>query len=132
MRGVTMAILTIVILASVIIPIHGTDADTPARLYFFNTDNECIAEVILIPGEPLDGADIPFIAYKEWYDDDAQKVFAGRAFDSGDYIIRPYDAGNPPTKPSTDNSPDYTVPIIAGAVILVAIGAVACFFIFKK
>ena len=122
MRGVTMAILTIVILASVIIPIHGTDADTPARLYFFNTDNECIAEVI----------DIPFIAYKEWYDDDAQKVFAGRAFDSGDYIIRPYDAGNPPTKPSTDNGPDYTVPIIAGAVILVAIGAVACFFIFKK
>lgn len=133
MRGVLMTILAIAVISLAVIPIQGADADTPARLYFFDADNECIAEVILIPGERLNGDDIPWHgSNKEWYDDDAQKVYSGRTFESGDHIIRAYDIDHPPTPPKSDNGPS---PLLIGAsVVLVAavIALIGILVIFKK
>ena len=130
MRGPIMVMLAIVILVSVIVPIQGSEADTPTRLYFFNADNECIAEVILIPGEPLQTEDIPAckVGYA-WYDDNANIVHYGSTFGSGDYIIRAYDHNNPPSPPERD----YTIIAIAGTAIVVSLIALAAYLlIFKK
>ena len=132
MRMRTITILAVILAMAVLVPIQGADAETPARLYFFNDDNECIAEVILIPGEPLDGADIPWHgSYKEWYDDGAERVYAGRTFDSGDYIIRAYDTNHPPKLVQQEH--DYTVVIIASTVIVISVVAlIAYLVVFKK
>lgn len=132
MRGVILAVLAIAVMSAAVIPIQGTEADTPARLYFFDDDNVCIKEIILLPGEPIKGADIPpSVSGKSWYDDDATFVRDKVTFSSGDHIIRQYSDSNPPR--AVQQEPDYTLVIIAGTVIVVSIiGLVAYLFIFKK
>jgi len=128
MRSLKIIITVAAIIAMLTIPMAGSDAETPAKLYFFDADNVCVAEVVLLPGEPLNNDDIPWHgAYKEWYDEDAERVYAGRTFSSGDHIIKAYDISNPPTKPNGGNggglSTDTIALIISGAVALVAISA---------
>ena len=117
-----------------LIPIQGSDAETPVRLYFFDENNDCIAEIILIPGEPLNGADMPWHGTnKEWYDDGGERVYGNRTFESGDYIIKAYT--NPPVKPTDPSGNDGlsdTIIIAITIISMVGIIAVGCLLIFKK
>ena len=127
MRYLMIFALAVMIAGMAMIPAEVSDADTPARLYFFDADNVCIMEVVLLPGEPLNNDDIPWHgSYKEWYDDDALRVYGGRTFDAGDHIIRAYDINNPPKPPKTEGgglSADNIALIISGAVALIAFTA---------
>ena len=128
MRSPIITILAVILLVAVIVPADSSDADTPARLYFFDADNVCIAEIILMPGEPLNGADVPYHgSYKAWYDDHGNFVNGGMTFSSGDHIIKAYDIDNPPEK-VVDKGPDYSIPILVG-IIVVAVGVIVYLFI---
>lgn len=121
MRSPILIMLTIAVMIAGAVMIPGSDASSPARLYFFDDTNECIAEVILLPGEPLNSGDIPWHGdNKDWYDEDAVRVYPGRAFDAGDHIIKAYDTSSPPVKPSEPESIDLTPMTIAVAGILLA------------
>lgn len=130
MRSPIITILAVIILTATIVTAPGTDADTPARLYFFDADNVCIAEIILMPGEPLNPVDVPYHgSYKAWYDDHGNHVNGGTTFSSGDHIIKAYDRDHPPEK-VVDKGPDYT--IIIPVVILVATLGVIAYLAFKR
>ena len=134
MRSPIITILAVIILAVVIIPAEDTEADTPARLYFFNADNVCIAEIILMPGEPLNPVDVPYHgSYKAWYDDRGNHVNGGTTFSSGDHIIKAYDRDNPPPKRTGDESAkaiDYPIIILACAVL--CLGALVGYLYIKR
>ena len=121
MRSSLLAILAIAIVAMAVIPIQESDADTPTRLYFFDDDDRCIAEVILMPGEPLSGADVPYHGdNKLWYDDTGRVVYGGTMFESGDYIIKAYDDAHAPVPKEADDGPDYDIIAIAGVIAVLA------------
>ena len=130
MRSPILAILAIVILGAVVVPIQDSDADSPARLYFFDENNNLIKEMVLMPGERLMG-DIPAVATGwAWYDDDGYVVNLGRTFDSGDYIIKAYNYANHPTP--APETPNYGLIIGIIGIVAAVIGLSAYFFIFKK
>lgn len=123
MRSPLLAILAISVMIFAVIPIQESDADAPVRLYFFDDDDKCIAEVVLMPGEPLNSADMPYHGnYKKWYDDTGRIVNGGSTFESGDYIIKAYDDAHAPVRPQTeiDNGPHYNIPVIAGVIAVLA------------
>lgn len=134
MRSPIIAVTAVTILVLLMMTIPGAEADTPARLYFFDADNICIAEITLLPGEPLNPVDVPdHGSYKAWYDDHGIHVNGGRTFSSGDYIIKPYDIDNPPPK-RTDEEPakaiDYPIIILACAVL--CLGALVGYLYIKR
>lgn len=130
MRSLIISMLAVIITAVAIMPmIDGAEAEGPAEVYFFDADNVCIGQVYLIPGEPIKDTDIPWHgSYKEWYDEDARRIYAGVTFDAGPHTVKACDIYNPPTPPQKSGgggglSTETIALIISGAVALVAISA---------
>ena len=127
MRSLTISMLAVIITAVAIMPmIDGAEAEGPAEVYFFDADNVCIGQVYLIPGEPIKDTDIPWHGTaKEWYDEDARRIYAGVTFEAGPHTVRACDIYNPPTpsQKSGGLSTETIALIISGAVALVAISA---------
>lgn len=129
MRSLIISMLAVIITAVAIMPmIDGAEAEGPAEVYFFDADNVCIGQVYLIPGEPIKDTDIPWHgSYKEWYDEDARRIYAGVTFDAGPHTVRACDIYNPPTPQKSGGggglSTETIALIISGAFALVAITA---------
>ena len=122
MRSPLLAILAVSVMIFAVIPIQESDADTPARLYFFDENDKFVAEVILMPGQPIYWVDMPEHSIDtQWYDDEGGLVGAGCTFEAGDHIIKAYDKEHAPQKPSEiDNGPHYNIPVIAGVIAVLA------------
>ena len=130
MRSRTIVILAVILTMAVLVPIQGSDADSPARLYFFDEDDKLIKEVVLMPGEMIKIGDLPSLATGwDWYDDDGYQV-SSRAYGSGDHIVKAYYYADRPYP--TPEPPNYGLIYGIIAIIVAVIGAGAYFFIFKK
>lgn len=130
MRSRTLVILAVILTMAVLVPIQGSDADAPARLYFFDEDNKLIKEVVMMPGEMIKSGDLPSLATGwDWYDDDGYQV-SSRAYGSGDHIVKAYYYTDRPYPAPED--PNYGLIIGLIAIIGGVIVASAYFFIFKK
>ena len=130
MRSRTIVILAVILTMAVIIPIQGSDAEAPAKLYFFDENGNLIKEVVLMPGEKIKTEDLPPLATGwDWYDDDGYLV-SSRAYGSGDHIVKAYYYVNHPDP--TPEPPNYGLIFGIIAIIVAVIGAGAYFFIFKK
>lgn len=134
MRVAVLGIALLLSITALAVHIDGADADEPASLYFFD-DGECIAQIYLLPGEPLDGSDIPWHgSYKEWYDDQGERVYGGRTFTAGEHIIKTYDIDHPPSKkspPSTETSTEIPWGVIATVMSSAALIGVAYIIVRK-
>lgn len=130
MRNLMIFAVVAMAVAVAIIPAEGTDADGVAEVYFFDADNVCIGQVYLIPGEPIKDTDIPWHgSYKEWYDEDARKIYAGVTFEAGPHTVRACDIYNPPTPSQKSEgggglSTETIALIISGAVAITSTAAI--------
>lgn len=123
MRG--SAIIIILALLTAVACMPAAEAEAPAHVYFFK-DGTCISEAILIPGEPIKASDIPSPGdHMSWYDEDGERIYAGRTFSSGEHTAKPYDMDHPPGKQGgEDRHANLAVPIAAGVLALAGLGAV--------
>lgn len=132
MRGVTMAILTIVILASVIMTIPGTEAtprpdDIPTELSELCYWNGIDATVYYAyPDKPIGAEHIPPLptGCVCWVREDTREIVtADTVFEPGSYLISPYSWIPEPWDPSPGSSagPDNTLSVIAIVLSSVAI-----------
>lgn len=124
MSSLTRILTATAIALLVLVPIaaEDTDAEGIAKVYFINADNKCIAQVYLVPGEPIGGANIPYHGdYMEWYDEHGVRVYGPNTFSAGDHIVRAYPSDDPPG--TSEDGPDRTT--VMFAVTWIAIAAVA-------
>lgn len=123
MRGAILAIVATLAILSPIVIADLSDAEEPAQVYFFDKDGVCIAQVYLLPGEPIKHDDIPWHGdYLDWYDmEDGKRVYNGVTFTSGIHTVRALSAA--PTPEAHQDPIDLgMIALIIAVVDLLAIG----------
>jgi hypothetical protein len=117
MRGAVIAVLILTLISMPLI-IESSDADGVVELYFFDKDGVCVAQVYLLPDEPLKAADVPPHSSGNWYAEDGTYVHAGVKFSSGVHTI--VEA----TSWSTHTGPRPLIPPLVSTDVLALIIAV--------